>query len=493
MAKSASKYNETEQSISQILERLVAQSRPQSRTWLLLKVIAIDALAATEAWHAWLSRCDPETISPAEMRLLPAVAQKLERIGVKSGLPDMVRRARRETFIANQTRLIAVRPLLERLSSAMPVMVLKGGARIATDTAAAELRVIRDIDLLLRPEHLEGALEIAIATGYRSVGGRLPGPSKSTPLAPLYVAGKREPGYLEVDVHAAPLDFGRQGDFDQELWARAVDGELAGIPVKVPSAPDRFLHAAAHGLMADDDSPADWIIDSLVAVEHPGFDEQIVAGEVLRRRIGIPVAIAVNVLHDLGRKPSRAIQDACKADLSNPLLRWEFATAVRPHRSQTLVDKVIKLSSERYRTARARRRTTTWKTAWPARPSTKRPTTDWKPVTCGRADIQIHGNPGSLLKIWVSGIPRGPGIPRDLRRPIYDILLNGFWIGRAFVRPSKKAPMISPPSWRISMRFRKPLGQEIADPSCLTLVLLDGDKEPSSASGQSMAITAEWG
>lgn len=471
--------------VSQILANLVKQVRPNERTWLLLRVVLADDLTAAKVWHEWMAARGDAVLSPAEFRLLPSVAQRLKQLGVSSDLPNEITAARRNTFISNQARLVAVRPLLEQLCGAMPVMLLKGGARIAADPSAAHLRVIRDIDLLFKPDDLTRALEIALATGYRSINGLLPGNVKSRPLAPLFAAGEQKPNYMEVDFHAVPLRFGRLGFQETDLWQRASDAELVGLPVKVPSVSDHFLHAIAHGLVADDDSPADWILDSIIFMRDLAFDEHVVGDEIRRRRLGIPVAVAASLIEELGISVPDSILAACDRDLSNPMFRREFAATIRPRRLQTPVDGVIVNVAEWYRSIRSRRPIKSWKTSWIASPSLRRPESGWTEFTDGRAELYVRNISRDELII------RFTGVARHLKRPSFDILLEDLWIGRVRFRLIHGLAPLSPPSWKAHMTFRHPWLGKLPEGVRLTVVALDKQKAPASATLPGIRVSAQ--
>ena len=445
----------------------------------------MDDAAATVAWRGWVAARGECPLSAGELRLLPSVAQRLKQLCISPDQPNEIVAARRNTFITNQARLTAARPLLEQLCSAMPVMLLKGGARIAADPMAIELRVIRDIDLLFMPEHLTSALEIAVAAGYRSVNGMLPGTVKSRPLAPLFIAGERKPDHLELDFHAVPLRFGRLGYFDTDLWQRAIDANLVGLPVKIPSTSDRFLHAVAHGLVADDDKPADWMLDSIIALQDPAFDVHVVAREILLRRLGLPVAVAAALLKELSITMPTSVLAACNRDLSHPLFRRELAATMKPRRSQTLVDRVLLNVAEWHRSLRWRRRIRSWKTSWIVTPSLRRPGTDWTEFVAGRAELSINGvNEGRITL-------RFTGVARHFKRPSFDILLEGLWIGRVRFRWAHRLALLPPPSWSVRMTFRHPAGSKLPNPARLTVVALDQQKEPTTRAPYDIRVIAE--
>ena len=470
--------------LSKYLSGLTKLARPEEPTWLLLRVaIGGDADAAL-AWSQWTDTKTTIEPSKAAVRLMPSVAERLTRLGIACSPPDAVATARRNTFLSNHSRLTAARPLIERLSAEMPVMLLKGGARIAANPKDLHLRVIRDVDLLFRPEDLARALEIAMDSGYRSISGVLPGPVKSRPLAPLFFAGEGKSAYMELDFHSAPLRFGRLGSYDAGLWQRAVDADILGVPVKIPSGSDRFLQAIAHGLVFDDDRPADWIVDSYLALQDPSFDAHVVADEARRRRIGLPVLVAASLLNELGTVVPTPILSANKRDLSNPLYRRELAASMKPMRARTLLDRAFVIGAELHRSWREMAHIPSWKTSWLATPSLRRKQSSWSRFANGRATIAVSGM-GPALTVRLAGVPPG------LKRPSFDVLLEDKWIGRIRFRLAYRFAPVSPASWRVRMTFRYPSRKDLPDPARLTVVALDENKTPTTSLPDGMSLTIE--
>ncbi|WP_457936114.1 nucleotidyltransferase family protein [Mesorhizobium sp. 10J20-29] len=471
--------------MSKAVDDLVARARPNDRVWLLLHVILGDDNVAAEAWHSWWSTGPSPEPSLAEQRLLPSVSQRLSLLEIVGGLPPLVSVARRNTYLINQARLKAVRPLLEQILPAMPVMILKGGARIAVDAQAMHLRSVRDLDLLLPQDHLSEALEIAIANGYRSVSGLLPGPVKSRALAPLFEAGSRRHDYMELDFHAVPLRFGRLGNHDDGLWRRAIDAKLAGLPVKVPSVTDRLLHAVAHGLVADNDKPADWLVDSVIALRDPSFDVAIATEEIAARRLGLPMKIATSLLDELGVAVPRPIVDACGRDLRGLLFRHEMAASLKPGNRQTLMDRVLLNGAEWRRSFGSRQRIVSWKTAWLAKPSVKHPGSGWNCFVEGRANLSIEAPKDNCLVL------RFACPDTSLEGSSFDVLLDGVWIGRARFRLTHLLAPWPVPSWQVRMSYRLPQGRKVQSRALLTIVALDRKKAPTASAPGSLRVSVE--
>jgi hypothetical protein len=124
---------------------------PESQILLLIAVLA-EPEAAAAAWRRWTSLRDLDTAAWAEVRLLAALAPRLANLDPCSPYLSRIKGISRFVWTRSQMTLAAGRPLLAALHEAgLPLLVLKGGARLAQDPGAASGRLLRDLDLLVPP------------------------------------------------------------------------------------------------------------------------------------------------------------------------------------------------------------------------------------------------------------------------------------------------------------------------------------------------------
>ncbi len=302
---------------------------PSTELCLLLKAYACPVDQARAAWRGWLATRTVDNASWAEVRLLAALAGRIAIIDPQSAELSRLEGVRRFVWTSNQVRLDRSMSLIDLLiKSGIPVMLLKGMARIATNPALASARFVRDIDIIVESSRLDEACEILITNGWRPVFGKLPGLSRAEPFGRLLpeIMDKAtvEEENFHVDVHRSAVHYGRTGTFDDNLWTHCRDAVLRGRPVKIPSETDQFLHAIAHGTISDAERPADWVIDALDAATGSGFSWEICASEILRRRMGAAVSGGFCFLEsELGFWIPAEIWRIVKRDGRNLLYRTE--------------------------------------------------------------------------------------------------------------------------------------------------------------------------
>ncbi|MGB0498471.1 MAG: nucleotidyltransferase family protein, partial [Rubricella sp.] len=143
---------------------------PDGPVHLLLQARLSPLPRAAEAWAEWQAHHTVDDAGWAEVRLLAGLA------GTRHGTisDDLARRIdglRKFVWARNSLRLDRSVRILDALAAAdIPVMLLKGGARVALEPRALAARFLRDLDLLVPPDKHKGQPRDRHA--HRSVPGR---------------------------------------------------------------------------------------------------------------------------------------------------------------------------------------------------------------------------------------------------------------------------------------------------------------------------------
>ncbi len=161
-------------------------------------------------------------------------------------------RARRTAATVCGLRNIRMMHLLERIverfdRAGVPLMALKGAALNLMLYDRPDARMMGDLDLLIRPEHIEAA-----DTLLRELGGRSSMTLVREDFFPrfyyhtAYTLGEIHP--VTVELHARPLGPLRYARLvpPDALWDRAEPVRMGHATVLIPSAEDMLVHLAAH-------------------------------------------------------------------------------------------------------------------------------------------------------------------------------------------------------------------------------------------------------
>ena len=465
---------------------------PAENIRLLLKACISDS-GARQAWDEWLKLRNIDDVNWAELRLLATLAGRINDIDPGSKEKPRLEGIRRFVWTRNQIRLdrsIQVIDLLLRAN--IPVMLLKGMARIATNPALASARFVRDIDVLVHSENLYQACDILINNGWRPVNGILPGKSRAEPFSRILPADAEdnpENDIFHVDIHRSVIHYGRSGTFDDAFWERCHEGQIRGLTIKVPSETDQFLHAILHATISDPERPVDWVIDAMDAAKK--LDWQLLEQEIDRRRAGAAVANTLEYLSlDLGLEIPTDIMRVINRDKRNLLYNLE-------------VNVYWRLPENRIRNGGIYRKLAEWtrsrhclykpghnrKTLWRAKllGNNKKALTPRSGINAAILDFElecsVYENDNFIIDIETT-----VGIKNDIQ---IDLLLNNAWFGRLLIEQSKTVKSSCPGIWRFNVPFNyRHAGNNSNTRLCLLFLDFQGRVLSKVPEGLKIAVSA---
>ena len=411
--------------------------RPLPELGLLLRAIYLPDVQARDAWRQWLSCRDIDTATWAEVRLLSTLAQRIKEIDPGSPEQSRLDGIRRFVWTHNQVRLDRSMAVIDILVNAnIPVMILKGVARIAGNPSLSAARFVRDVDIMIETTRLDEACELLIANGWRPVNGIMPGLSRAEPFAQILPESPGEPNILNedihVDIHRSAIHYGRSGTFDDIFWTRCKEATLRGRPVLVPSCTDQFLQAVVHGTIADVNRPVDWVVDALEAVSDTRFSWELFAEEIQRRRAGAAVAPGLAYLEsELGLQVPDYLKAIIRKDLHNPLFRAEVAVYWRTSEDRIPYGGVIRRFAEWARSRHCRYQPTgNRKTLWKGRIVTGKQVNhdryEWTRMTETVAEYEFNPSPVTRDDSFSIMLELSGATEPDIH---FDLLYGGTWFG----------------------------------------------------------------
>ena len=403
---------------------------------LLLRVCCSPIEQARVAWNQWLSFHSIATATWAEVRLLAAIAQRMQIIEPGSHQQPLLEGIRRFVWTRNQLRLDRSMPVIDLLLNAnIPVMILKGVARIACNPAVTAARFVRDIDIMIETSRLDEACDVLISNGWRPVNGILPGISRAEPFAQLLPeCNDKNNIYSEdihVDIHRSAIHYGRSGTFDDIFWTRCHDAFLRGRRVKIPASTDQFLQAIVHGTIGDINRPVDWVIDALDAKANTDFSWDVFTEEVQRRKAGAAVKPGLDYLAwEFGLDLPEKLQNIIRIDQRNLVFRTEVQVYWRMKENKVPHGSKIRRLAEWLRSRHVLYRPTeVRKTLWQADAVSKThridTVTNLMPVTMPVIEFNtiIRDQENRLSVDFTIEGTKEPVI-------YFDLLLDDIWFGR---------------------------------------------------------------
>jgi uncharacterized protein YegL len=283
-------------------------------------------------------------LSEAEFRLLPAIADAIDRLEPQAPIRARLRGLQKYCWSHNIYILRTTLPVLEGLARAgIPAVVLKGGGVIARTPEAIRRRSIRDLDLLVRTADVPAAVAVLLAEGFRPVTGRIPGRSRAKAFDKAGPANPHAPERIEIDLHHRALHLGHRGRFDDDLVDRSLPADLLGRPVRVLAAVDEALVAIGQALQGDANPGHFWIGDALAALRSPGFDAAAFWERARLRRFDTHAAVVLAWLdQQFGLPPGiLAARPPARGWLARRLDQAELRAMARPPRERGLLDRIV--------------------------------------------------------------------------------------------------------------------------------------------------------
>lgn len=228
---------------------------------LLIAAACPDEGRARSAAHAWLATHDVDAVEYRDHRLLATI---VDRCGTTlANLPAGPRLAglQRQLWTRSRMAIAQAATALRRLTEAgIPVMLLKGAARIAAEPGAARSRLAHDVDAVVPPDRFADAVEGLAAAGWTASSGESQLCLRAHAPAIRAVNFFRD-RFGDVDLHQWAYGDGRfHAVLDRALWEQARPAEFFGVPVFIPSDTDRAALAIVNSGL-DAHAHSDWLVD----------------------------------------------------------------------------------------------------------------------------------------------------------------------------------------------------------------------------------------
>ena len=283
-----------------MLGRLVPRSvanpwafgRPTEAQELLLQAALLDDERARAAWSSWKQLETVVSTDQDSGRLFPLLSRRLLAMGIED--PDLptLKSAYRHQWVANQRRLHRAGEALAHLSDAgIETMVLKGAALAERHYRDVGLRLMYDVDVLVRAERAHEAASALQRHGWRPLL-----PIELDDLMPviqgtLYM-DEMDDG-IDLHWHAmwAPAD-------EDDFWSAGEPLVVGGTSTLCPCPADQLLHVCVHGVW-NDGLPLRWVPDAMTLMRSaPGLDWDRVVDRARARSLTLPMLGALGYLRE---------------------------------------------------------------------------------------------------------------------------------------------------------------------------------------------------
>lgn len=241
---------------------------------LLTAAISPDDDVALAAARQWLTTHDIDDAEFRESRLLLAI---IDRFGKSLSDLDSYPRLiglQRMLWTKSRMALREALPAIKTMSEqGIPVMMIKGAARIAVNPNAQKARVSHDTDILVPRANAHAALDILSNKGWTpSTGESLT--SLSARLHTTRSVNMFFGHFGDVDLHFSAADTNvPHPEFDRDIWQRAENAAFFDVAVLVPSTEDWLAISIASSAL-DAHAHSDWLVDCASTMTRSPLDSE---------------------------------------------------------------------------------------------------------------------------------------------------------------------------------------------------------------------------
>ncbi|MEP6563968.1 MAG: nucleotidyltransferase family protein, partial [Mesorhizobium sp.] len=321
---------------------------------------ADDAQAFAHA-DAWLLANDIDHASLRDHRLLAEVAARFgPRLVGHAAYPRLVG-LRRMLWTRSEMMLREAKPALSAIAGAgVQMLLLKGAARLAQASPEAENgraeRIVRDIDMAVRPKQLPTAYDSLIEHGWRPAQG------VSHHYVREHLASMRGVGMIkgnlgDIELHPRLFHPGQgEAQDDAALWQRSHPVQLDNVEARLPSPEDGLALAIAHGGL-NGHADSDWLVDAAGILSRHTLDWNRFAAIVEARSLQAPALFALAYLSAQAGLPVPApvLANISQAARAKPLAYLSASAQARPRESATVIGNSIRGVAKLLRKRAARR------------------------------------------------------------------------------------------------------------------------------------------
>ena len=302
---------------------------------------------ALAAWQAWRGCTDVDQVDIPSIQLLPLLADKLQRWGVKDSAFNKFRGLQRRTWVQNHFLFLTTGLAVRRLAAAqIPAMALTGVVLASTFYETMSLRPTDKVDLLVRPADGLKALDLLEGLGRQVAPGQFR-PRATNDLAVQTSNALEDPANpaIQVDLHWRLFRARFSEEAETALWERAVRFEIDGAECLAPCAADMLAHVCVHGAMWSDVPSVQWVVDAAFLVRSGAVDWIHFCAQTERLGLALPLIETLNylrtvmcvpvpdiVIQQLTRTHVKSIERLIYESGLRPPNQLNLITALRIHR-----------------------------------------------------------------------------------------------------------------------------------------------------------------
>lgn len=278
---------------------------PDKTQTLLLQAALFEDPLAQEAWEKWSQTIDFDAIDPASYKLLPLVSRNLALRDLQDPLFEKCKGVYRHVWVENQLLWERTRPFLEELikKGVDKVVLLKGMAMIHHYYRDFGVRVIGDIDILIKRKQVARAYSILSDSGWDVEFARFD-ITNAEHLKRWNALNLKHSAGMNLDLHWSLLKENSQ-DTDEEVLLNSQLISIKNFQLYIPNPTDLLLITCLHGMKYSPVPLIRWIADAMTLLKRSKNEIKWdrLADMAHKARVGLPLSLALHYLIEEFRAP----------------------------------------------------------------------------------------------------------------------------------------------------------------------------------------------
>jgi len=266
---------------------------------LFLRAAVCDRPDALVAWDQISKGIDIKKVDLASRQLLPLIYKNL-KLNEKDPLAGSIKELYKIAVTKNRILLIEAAKILNALKAvSIDAMLLKGAALNLLYYEDHGVRMMEDVDILVKRPMASKAIDLLESLGFRALRQTID--SERVHYINLSNAHhfKNQQGLL-VDLHWNIFAEASYEGADDDFWQTAVAIESNGINAAALCPTDQLLHLLAHGIKWNPTPPIRWVADAVTVIKRSAgpIDWARLRLKAEEMKLALPIKDAILYLRD---------------------------------------------------------------------------------------------------------------------------------------------------------------------------------------------------
>ena len=281
------------------------KSFPNKEEESFLKMLLSSKDDFPKLWQQWKGQVVIDRLDKATAKLIPFLYLRLKELNIEDDEIKRIKGVYKHTWYKNLLVLDAARNVISLFNKEdIPAILLKGVPLLGNVYEDTGARSVGDADILIDPKHVEKAVAIIKANGWKYKYQSLFDLNRN--LDPLSNEYNREITFINnknvsIDLHwrlfmflfeenkEHPMSYG-------EIFKHSIDFDLRGVKCKSPCNEDMIIHIIVHGAEQAFERTLRWVLDAVCTIRTEPIDWKFLIERIKKFDVAVELNVAFSYL-----------------------------------------------------------------------------------------------------------------------------------------------------------------------------------------------------